>query len=171
VGTSDGRGRSRRWRLLRGAVVLVLVLGLVFFAGGGWFYSGEIRDGALASVAPGAPDLQTRVLAVGDATITLARDPQSPEALTTPGTWGLIWAGGGYGRLGAIRSQSGDRVERAFRRLEGPAPSAGALTAVDGSPGRPTPPWPPAARPGRSPTPLRSAPPRPGGSTAAATPG
>jgi uncharacterized protein len=132
VGTSDGRGRSRRWRLLRGAVVLVLVLGLVFFAGGGWFYSGEIRDGALASVAPGAPDLQTRVLAVGDATITLARDPQSPEALTTPGTWGLVWAGGGYGRLGAIRSQGGDRVERAFRRLEGPAPSAGALTAVDG---------------------------------------
>jgi dienelactone hydrolase len=132
VGTSDGRGRSRPWRLLRGAVVLLLVLGLVFFAGGGWFYSGEIRDGALASVPPEAPDLQTRVLAVGDATITLARDPQSPEALATPGTWGLIWAGGGYGRLGAIRSQTGDRVERAFRRLEGPGPRTGELTAVDG---------------------------------------
>jgi hypothetical protein len=83
-------------------------------------------------VAPAAPDLQTRILAVGDATITLARDPASPEALTTPGTWGLIWAGGGYGRLGAIRSQTGDRVERAFRRLEGPAPRTGDLTAVDG---------------------------------------
>jgi pimeloyl-ACP methyl ester carboxylesterase len=113
-------------------VVLLLVLGLVFFVGGGWFYSGEIKDGALASVPPEAPDLQTRVLAVGAATITLARDAQSPEALTTPGTWGLIWAGGGYGRLGAIRSQTGDRVERAFRRLEGPAPRAGESTAVDG---------------------------------------
>jgi dienelactone hydrolase len=132
VGTNDGRGRSAPWRLLRGAVVLLLVLGLVFFAGGGWFYSGEIRDGALASVAPEAPDLQTRVLAVGGATITLARDPASPEALTTPGTWGLSWAGGGYGRLGAIRSQTGDRVERAFRRLQGPAPRTGDLTAVDG---------------------------------------
>jgi dienelactone hydrolase len=132
VGTGDGRGWSRPWRLLRGAVVLVLVLGLLFFAGGGWFYSGEIRDGALASVAPSAPDLQTRVLAVGDATITLARDPQSPETLTTPGTWGLIWAGGGYGRLGAIRSQTGDRVERAFRRLQGPSPHTGDMTAVDG---------------------------------------
>jgi uncharacterized protein len=132
VGTGGGRGRSRPWRLLRGAVVLLLVLGLVFFAGGGWFYSGEIRDGALASVPPAAPELQTRVLAVGAATITLARDQQSPEALTTPGTWGLIWAGGGYGRLGAIRSQTGDRVERAFRRLEGPAPRAGEGTAVDG---------------------------------------
>jgi len=131
VGTSDGRGRSRPWRLLRGAVVLLLVLGLVFFAGGGWFYSGEIRDGALASVPPGPPDLQTRVLAVGDASITLARDPRSPEALTTPGTWGLIWQGG-YGRLGAIRAQAGDRIERAFRRLEGPNPRPGELTAVDG---------------------------------------
>ncbi|HJU01889.1 MAG TPA: alpha/beta hydrolase [Actinomycetes bacterium] len=132
MGTSDGRGRSRPWRLLRGAVVLVLVLGLVFFVGGGWFYSGEIRDGALASVAPGAPELQSRVLAVGDAAITLARDPGSPEALTMPGTWGLIWAGGGYGRLGAIRSQRPDRVERAFRRLRGPDPRPGELTAVDG---------------------------------------
>jgi dienelactone hydrolase len=132
VGTTDGRGRSRPWRLLRGAVVLLLVVGLVFFGGGGWFYSGEIRDGALASVPPETPDLQTRVLAVGDGTITLARDPASPEVLTTPGTWGLIWAGGGYGRLGAIRSQARDRVERAFRRLKGPAPRTGDRTAVDG---------------------------------------
>jgi dienelactone hydrolase len=131
VGTSDGRGRARPWRLLRGAAVLVLVLGLVFFGGGGWFYSEEIRDGALASVAPGAPELQTRVVAVGEATITLARDPTSPEALTTPGTWGLIWRGG-YGRLGAIRSLADDRVERAFRRLDGPEPRPGELTAVDG---------------------------------------
>ena len=131
MGTGGGRGRSRPWRLLRGAVVLLLVLGLVFFAGGGWFYSGEIRDGALASLPPSSPHLQTRVLAVGDATITLARDPQSPEALTTPGIWGLIWQGG-YGRLGAIRSQADGRVERAFRRLKGPDPRPGALTAVDG---------------------------------------
>ena len=131
MGTGGGRGRSRPWRLLRGAVVLLLVLGLVFCGGGGWFYSGEIREGALASLPPGSPDLQTRVLAVGDATITLARDPQSPEALTTPGTWGLIWHGG-YGHLGAIRSQADDRVERAFRRLEGPNPRPGELTAVDG---------------------------------------
>jgi uncharacterized protein len=131
VGTSDGRGRSRPWRLLWAVVVLLLVLGLAFFAGGGWFYSGEIRDGALASVPPGAPDLRTRVLAVGHGTITLARDPQSPEALTTPGTWGLIWQGG-YGRLGAIRSQAGDRIERAFRRLRGPNPRTGDRTAVDG---------------------------------------
>src|SRR4029450_3586723 len=65
-------------------------------------------------------------------------------AVRDHGAWGLICAAGGYGRLGAIRSQTGDRVERAFRRLEGLAPRTGDLTAVDGYawPGDP----PPAAR-------------------------
>jgi hypothetical protein len=112
-------------------VVVVLVLVLVFFAGGGWFYSGEIRAGALDSEAPGAPALQTEVLAVGDRSVTLARDPASPRELTIPGTWGLRWAGG-YGQLGAIRSLGADRVERTLTRLEGTPPRAGQRTAVEG---------------------------------------
>jgi hypothetical protein len=111
-------------------VVVVLVLVLVFFAGG-WFYSGEIRAGALDSEAPGAPALQTEVLAVGDRSVTLARDPASPRELTIPGTWGLRWAGG-YGQLGAIRSLGADRVERTLTRLEGTPPRAGQRTAVEG---------------------------------------
>src|SRR5512132_823310 len=110
MGTGTGPRRPGPWRLLRGALVAVLVLVLVFFGGGGWFYAGQIRDGALAAKAPDAPDLRTEVLAVGDHAITLARDPGSPEELTTPGTWGLRWDGGGYGRLGAIRSLGADRV-------------------------------------------------------------
>ena len=112
-------------------MVAVLVLGLVFFAGGGWFYAGEIRDGALAAKAPAPPALQTAVLAVGDRSITLARSPGAPAELTTPGTWGLRWAAG-YGQLGAIRSLGPDRVERAFTRLRGRAPRAGERSAVDG---------------------------------------
>jgi uncharacterized protein len=112
-------------------VVAVLVLVLVFFAGGGWFYSGEIRAGALDSKAPDPPALGTEVLAVGDGSITLARDPGSPRELILPGTWGLRWADG-YGRLGAIRSQGPDRVERAFTRLAGTPPRAGEESAVEG---------------------------------------
>jgi dienelactone hydrolase len=112
-------------------VAVVLVLVLAFFGGGGWFYSGEIRDGALASKPPGTPALQSRVLAVGDHSITLARDPGSLSELTTPGTWGLRWTDG-YGRLGAIRSLGADRVERVFSRLEGTAPRVGEGSAVDG---------------------------------------
>jgi alpha-beta hydrolase superfamily lysophospholipase len=112
-------------------VVVVLVLALGFFVGGGWFYSGEIRDGALASKAPEPPVLGTEVVAVGGRSVTLARDPGSPPELTQPGTWGLRWAGG-YGRVGAILAQSPDRVERAFTRLEGSPPHAGEGSAVDG---------------------------------------
>jgi pimeloyl-ACP methyl ester carboxylesterase len=112
-------------------VAVVLALALAFFVSGGWVYAGQIRDGALASKAPGTPALQSRVLAVGDHSITLARDPASPRELTSPGTWGLRWAAG-YGRLGAIRSLGADRVERDFTRLEGTAPRVGERSAVDG---------------------------------------
>ena len=112
-------------------MVLVLVLVLVFFVGGGWFYSGEIRDGALDSKPPTTPALQSRILAVGGGSITLARDPGSPRELSLAGTWGLRWAAG-YGRLGAIRSLATDRVERAFTRLEGRPPRVGERSAVDG---------------------------------------
>jgi dienelactone hydrolase len=131
VGTGTGRRGRRPWRRLRGALVVVLVLALLVFAAGSWFYSGEIRDGALASRPPTPLALQTEVLAVGDGSITLARDPGSPRELTTPGTWGLRWRTG-YGRLGAIRSVTPGRVERAFSRLEGPAPRTGERSAVDG---------------------------------------
>jgi uncharacterized protein len=131
VGTVTGRRGSRPWRLLRGAVVVVVVLALLLFAGGGWYYSGRIRAGALDSKAPGTPSLQTEILAAGDHSITLARDPASPQQLTTPGTWGLRWAAG-YGQLGAIRSLGADRVERVFTRLEGRPPRAGERSAVEG---------------------------------------
>jgi uncharacterized protein len=130
VRTGTGRGGSRPRRLLRGAVVVALVLLLVFFAGGGWFYAGEIRDGALASRAPGTPPLQTEVLAVGGRSITLARDPGSPEELTTAGTWGLRWEAG-YGQLGAVLALGRDRVERAFTRLQGSPPRVGERSAVE----------------------------------------
>jgi uncharacterized protein len=112
-------------------VVVVLVLVLAFFAGGGWLYAGQIRDGALASKAPGTPAFQSQVLAVGDHSITLARDPASPPELTEAGTWGLRWPAG-YGRLGAIRALGADRVERVFTRLEGTPPRVGERSAVDG---------------------------------------
>jgi alpha-beta hydrolase superfamily lysophospholipase len=112
-------------------VVVVLVVVLAFFAGGGWFYSGEIRAGALDSKAPDPPALGTEVLTVGDRSITLAREQGAPRELTVPGTWGLRWAGG-YGRLGAILAQGPDRVERAFTRLQGTPPRAGEGSAVEG---------------------------------------
>jgi dienelactone hydrolase len=111
-------------------VVVLLVLALLVFVGGSWFYSGEIEDGALAAKPPAPLTLQTEVLAVGDRSITLARDPASPPELTAPGTFGLRWDGG-YGRLGAILATGPDRVQRAFTRMEGTTPRAGERSGVD----------------------------------------
>jgi len=112
-------------------VVLVVVLVLLVFAGGSWFYSGEIRAGALDAKPPTPLALRTEVLAVGTRSITLGREPGSPRELTAPGTFGLRWDEG-YGRLGAILATGPDRVERAFARVEGAAPRAGERSAVDG---------------------------------------
>lgn len=131
MGTGTGRRRSRPWRLLRGAVVGLLVLAVVVFAGGSWFYAGEIRAGALASNPPAPLALQTQVLAVGDRSITLARDRASPRELTAPGTFGLRWDDG-YGRIGAILAAAPGRVERVFTNIQGTAPRAGERSAVDG---------------------------------------
>jgi uncharacterized protein len=130
VRTRTRRRRSRAGRLLRRGVVTLLVLLLVALAGGGWFYAGEIRDGALASRSPSPPAPRTEVLAVTDRSITLARDPAAPPELTAAGVWGLRWERG-YGQLGAVLDLAADRVERSFTRLQGRRPRAGERAGVD----------------------------------------
>jgi dienelactone hydrolase len=139
-------------------VVAVLVLALAF-GGAGWFYSGEIHEGALVSRPPTGRALATAVLAVGDGSITLARDRASPVELAAAGTWGLRWPGG-YGQLGAILAVGGDRVERAFTLLQGTPPPVGARSAVEPH-AYPADPSVAAGRPAREvryPTPLGPAP-------------
>lgn len=112
-------------------MVVLLVLALLVFAAGSWFYAGEIRAGALASNPPTPLALQTEVLAVDDRSITLARGPGSPRELTAPGTFGLRWEAG-YGRIGAILATAPDRIRRAFTPVEGTRPRAGERSGVDG---------------------------------------
>src|SRR5437867_5249944 len=81
-------GRSLGRRLVRTAAAVLLVV-LVLFAAAGWFYSGEIRKGALDAAPPTDSARRIGVLAVGDHTVTLARDAGSPRELTAGGVWGL----------------------------------------------------------------------------------
>jgi uncharacterized protein len=125
-----GQGaRSLRRRLGRMAAA-VLVAGLGFFGAGGWFYSGEIRKGALEASPPTDPTYRIRVLAVGDHTVTLARGPGSPGELTTGGVWGLQWPRG-YGQVSAVRRLEPDRVVRAFAQLSGDPLQVGDQVGLD----------------------------------------
>ena len=56
-------GRPRRWlrRLLWSVLAVVVALALVFFAGGGWYFAGQIRSEALAvEPAPRCPHIPMR---------------------------------------------------------------------------------------------------------------
>lgn len=119
-----------RWSLRRrllvwfGACLAGLVL--LFYVGGGWYFSGQIDERALDGQCRREAlqsDYRLEVLAVGDGTLTL-RVPEDPGSLTKEGVFGLRWADG-YGRLGDIEEATGNRVVRAFDLLEGQPPREG----------------------------------------------
>jgi hypothetical protein len=127
--------RPRRWmrRLLWTALVAVLALALVFFAGGGWYFAGQIRSGALA-VEPGtALPAYTDVRVVGAAPgLVRLRAIGSQPALFKPELDGIAWRGG-IGHLGASVAVSGGLVARPLTVVSGSAPRAGQLAGLDTS--------------------------------------
>jgi uncharacterized protein len=124
------RARSLR-RRLAGAAATVLVVVLLLFAAAGWFYSGEIRKGALDAAPPADPAYKIGVLAVADHTVTLARGQDSPRDLTAAGVLGIQWQRG-YGQVGAVQRVEPDRVVRAFTQLSGAALRVGDRVGLDG---------------------------------------
>jgi uncharacterized protein len=122
---------SRATRLVRAATIGVVVVLFLFLGVGGWYYSSEIRKGALDPKPPSQPSYDIRVLAAGAGTVTLARDASSPGDLSIDGTWGVQWPHG-YGQLGAIRRLEPDRVVRAFTHLQGAPVTVGDRVGIDG---------------------------------------
>ncbi len=94
----------------------------VFYLGGGWYFSGQIRD-EITVTAPGH-ERDLRVEAVTGGSVTLRAVGTAPEALGEPRLYGLDWTGG-FGQVGAVLGTSGDRVTRALLVLAGAAPRVG----------------------------------------------
>jgi uncharacterized protein len=133
-GTPDVR-RPRRWprRLLWSVLALVVALALVFFAGGGWYFAGQIRSGALA-VEPGTatPAYNTaRVVGISPGQIRLRAIGDQP-ALAKPALYGIAWRGG-IGHLGASATVSGGVVTRPLTVVSGSPPRPGQLAGLDKS--------------------------------------
>ena len=124
-------GRPRRWlrRLLWSVLAVVVALALVFFAGGGWYFAGQIRSEALA-VEPGTAlpaYTDARVVGVAPGLIRL-RAIGSQPALFKPELDGIAWRGG-IGHLGASVAVSGGVVTRPLTVVSGSAPRVGQLAA------------------------------------------
>lgn len=98
-------------RVIGTAVAVVVAIAVVLF-GAGWFYSDEIKSGALV------PDHQESefdlvVAAVGDGEITLRATSETDRdgAWSKDGVWGLKLEGG-YARVGKVLEKREDEVVR-----------------------------------------------------------
>lgn len=118
----------RRW--FAWTVALAVTLVLVFYAGGGWFFSGEIRSGALDVEDPAAPEYDIEVVDVGNGAITLDLTVSDNDHLTTPGIKGVAWPGG-YGRVHEIISVTATTITRAYTPVSG-EPTPGTMVDLDG---------------------------------------
>ena len=112
----------RALRALAGLIAVVLVLGVVLLLAGGWYFSGEIRSGALEVRTTTAP-LDLSVSAVSASSVTLEPTQERPDALDDDATYGLDWPGG-YGHVREVLTP-GEEVTRRLVLLSGDAPVPG----------------------------------------------
>ena len=124
--------RRRRWprRLLWSVLAVVVVLAVAFF-GGGWYFAGQIRSGALR-VEPAGPmraydDVRVVGLSAGQVRLRAVGDQ---PALVKPELYGIAWRGG-IGHLGAMVSVSGGVVTRPLTVASGSAPRVGQFAVLD----------------------------------------
>jgi pimeloyl-ACP methyl ester carboxylesterase len=112
------------------AVVGVVLLTIVGVVAGGWYFSDQLRDGALEPDHD--PDrLALEVVALGEGQVTLRATKKASKDgdWTRDGVFGLDWEDG-YGQVGAILGIEGRQVVREFSTLEGTL-EAGELVRLD----------------------------------------
>ena len=121
------RGRTRRFlvRLLTALVVIVTVATV----GGAWFFSGQIRAGALDVHAP-SDEMTLRVVMASARSITLEETGERQEPLRHDETYGLAWDSG-YGQISGAARVDGNHVTRRLVLLKGSPPTDGQLARLE----------------------------------------
>ena len=104
-----------RWARRLGIVFVVVVT--LFYVGGGWYFSGEIRNGGLEPRAP-ERDFGVTVEQINGDVIVLGGDD---TAIHDPGEYALFWEGG-FGFLGDVESVTPQGVRRPFVVAAGSLP-------------------------------------------------
>lgn len=124
---------SLPFRIVRGLIVLVVILGLLFYGAGGWYFSDKLYTLALSGKARRdlTPTYNITVTKVTPVSITLAVNPNSPPQESHSGTWGIGWSGG-YGDVTTILSESPTSITRTFTLITGADPKVGQKADVSG---------------------------------------
>ena len=126
----------RRWlRRLFVALTALGVLAAVVLGGAGWYYAGEIHEGALR-VAPGArgvvPDTVVESVAGGQVVLRRTGEPGGDDPLLGDGTYGLVWDGGAAVVSGPPEPRDDGAVARRIQLVDGPPPEPGTATDLRG---------------------------------------
>jgi uncharacterized protein len=117
-------GSPRRWP--RPVLLAVLALVVVFYAGGGLYFSNVIDERALDGASLRTtldPDYDLVVRDVAGTAITIEPDGD-PGSLAQDGVFGLRWEGG-YGQVSDVLGRDGDAVTRRFLLIMGGPPGDG----------------------------------------------
>lgn len=119
MGSPNVRGRRRlRIALVTFAVVFLLFTGGLL--GFGWYYSGQLLDPENAR-----PGYRDTVTSSASGTVSLVES----RVTVLPGTWGLVWPGGGA-KIGQVTQRSEGTV---VRELQGTAPADGTQVRLETS--------------------------------------
>ncbi len=109
-------------------MVTVVLLVLVFFLGGGWYFSGQIEATGLR-IEEGGPSHDYKVAAITGSTITLTGGNGDEPGLDGDAYWGIAWDGG-YGQVhGPGTGDAGATKE--FLLWSGSRPEVGTRIALD----------------------------------------
>jgi pimeloyl-ACP methyl ester carboxylesterase len=104
-----------RWARRLGIVFVVVVT--LFYVGGGWYFSGEIRNGALEPRSP-ERDFGVTVEQFDGDVVVLGGDD---TAIDDPGEFALFWEDG-FGFLGDVESVTPQGVRRPLVAMTGSLP-------------------------------------------------
>jgi pimeloyl-ACP methyl ester carboxylesterase len=115
------------------AALAIAVVGAAGAGGVGWYYAGEVRNGALVvDRAPTTSDLTVASVTADSITLRVTdRTDLRYGAWRMPGIWGLQYQGG-YGQVGDIVALTGDQVVRKFTPVRG-TPAVGTSAFLDGA--------------------------------------
>ncbi|MDA0797467.1 MAG: alpha/beta hydrolase [Chloroflexi bacterium] len=109
--------RRKRMTRIVGALLVVAFLAL---GATGWYYAGEIKDGALiVEHGPSEPDLTVAALSAGQVTLAVNdRTDLIYGRWKSDGVYGIEWDGG-YAQTGRIIEISADQVTRELTPVRG----------------------------------------------------
>ena len=119
-------------RVLGWVAVTIIVLVGLFYAGGGWYFSGQIHQRGFVVGAPDADEFDLTVDRVEPDSVVLSGDPGA-DFINTDGTFGLISAevAGVVGGIVGASTDAGRSIVERDRTPGEPLPEAGSAARLD----------------------------------------